>query len=74
MNSMAWTGPELGAGRQTLAFYMGASKLAAIQTQLTAHGRPAATPIAIVERGSQIEQRSRPGCSVNSPTSPLAVK
>jgi uroporphyrin-III C-methyltransferase/precorrin-2 dehydrogenase/sirohydrochlorin ferrochelatase len=48
---------ELGAGRQTLAFYMGVSRLAAIQTQLQAHGRPAATPIAIVERGSQIEQR-----------------
>jgi len=52
---------ELGAGRQTLAFYMGVSKLAAIQTQLQAHGRPAATPIAIVERGSQIEQRVTTG-------------
>ena len=59
LDTVDWA--ELGAGRQTLAFYMGVSKLAAIQTQLLAHGRDAATPIAIVERGSQIEQRVTSG-------------
>jgi uroporphyrin-III C-methyltransferase/precorrin-2 dehydrogenase/sirohydrochlorin ferrochelatase len=51
----------LARGRQTLAFYMGVAKLAAIQTQLLAHGREAATPVAIVERGSQVNQRVTTG-------------
>jgi uroporphyrin-III C-methyltransferase/precorrin-2 dehydrogenase/sirohydrochlorin ferrochelatase len=52
---------ELARGRQTLAFYMGAGRLAAIQAQLTDHGRDAATPIAIVERGSRADQRVTTG-------------
>jgi uroporphyrin-III C-methyltransferase/precorrin-2 dehydrogenase/sirohydrochlorin ferrochelatase len=53
--------PELARGRRTLAFYMGVGKLATIQAQLTAHGRCATTPIAIVERGSHVDQRVTTG-------------
>ena len=52
---------ELARGRQTLAFYMGAGRLATIEAQLTAHGRDAGTPIAIVERGSHVDQRVTTG-------------
>jgi uroporphyrin-III C-methyltransferase/precorrin-2 dehydrogenase/sirohydrochlorin ferrochelatase len=51
----------LAAGRQTLAFYMGVARLPAIQAQLLAHGREPGTPIAIVERGSQVDQRVTTG-------------
>ncbi|HEX5787002.1 MAG TPA: siroheme synthase CysG [Woeseiaceae bacterium] len=47
----------LARGRQTLAVYMGVSRYPDIMEELTRHGRPADTPIAIVERGTQPDQR-----------------
>jgi len=42
---------------ETLVFYMGLAGLPVICAQLQAHGRTADTPIAMVERGTLIEQR-----------------
>ncbi len=42
---------------ETLVFYMGLSGLPVICEQLQAHGRPPDTPIAMVERGTLVEQR-----------------
>ena len=42
---------------ETLVFYMGLSGLPIICEQLQAHGRPPDTPIAMVERGTLVEQR-----------------
>ena len=43
--------------RQTLAFYMGISRLADICAQLGAHGLPASTPAGVIERGTTHAQR-----------------
>jgi uroporphyrin-III C-methyltransferase/precorrin-2 dehydrogenase/sirohydrochlorin ferrochelatase len=59
LDTIDW--PGIARGRQTLAFYMGVGKLATIQAQLTQHGRDASTPIAIVERGSHVDQRVTTG-------------
>ena len=48
---------SLARERQTLAFYMGAGRLAAIGEGLIGQGRDASTPIAIVENGSRADQR-----------------
>ncbi len=42
---------------ETLVFYMGLMGLPVICEQLQAHGRSPDTPIALVERGTQLEQR-----------------
>ncbi len=42
---------------ETLVFYMGLTGLPVICEQLQAHGRAADTPIAMVERGTLVEQR-----------------
>ncbi|AIR71385.1 uroporphyrinogen-III C-methyltransferase [Dickeya fangzhongdai] len=47
----------LGAGQQTLVFYMGLSHASRLCQKLIAHGLPASTPLAIIERGTQPEQR-----------------
>ncbi|WP_226093304.1 uroporphyrinogen-III C-methyltransferase [Dickeya oryzae] len=47
----------LGAGQQTLVFYMGLSHASRLCLKLIAHGLPASTPLAIIERGTQPEQR-----------------
>ncbi|WP_188013332.1 siroheme synthase CysG [Photobacterium damselae] len=47
----------LARGRQTLVIYMGLLKSSYIQQQLLAYGRPSHTPIAIIERGTQAEQK-----------------
>jgi uroporphyrin-III C-methyltransferase/precorrin-2 dehydrogenase/sirohydrochlorin ferrochelatase len=49
--------PALAQERQTVAFYMGVAGLGRIRDGLTAHGRAASTPVAIVENGSRPEQR-----------------
>jgi uroporphyrin-III C-methyltransferase / precorrin-2 dehydrogenase / sirohydrochlorin ferrochelatase len=42
---------------ETLVFYMGLLGLPVICEQLQAHGRSPETPVALVERGTQLEQR-----------------
>lgn len=47
----------LAKGQQTLVVYMGLLKSQQIQQQLIQHGRSSETPIAIIERGTQQNQR-----------------
>lgn len=47
----------LARGQQTLVIYMGLMKSNYIQEQLIKHGRRAPTPIAIIERGTQLSQK-----------------
>ncbi|WED21779.1 uroporphyrinogen-III C-methyltransferase [Vibrio sp. JC009] len=47
----------LARGKQTLVIYMGLMKAAYIQEQLLLHKRDARTPIAIIERGTQKQQK-----------------
>ncbi|MDT8450243.1 MAG: siroheme synthase CysG [Wenzhouxiangellaceae bacterium] len=48
---------SLARERQTLAFYMAVSRLGTVRTELLRHGKPADTPVAIVENGARPEQR-----------------
>ncbi len=54
-DEMDWS--TLARGNQTLVIYMGLMKSHYIQNQLIKHGRSASTPIAIIERGTQVEQK-----------------
>ncbi len=47
---------SLGAGTGTLIFLMGVGNLASIAAQLTAHGRPASTPVAVIRWGTTPRQ------------------
>lgn len=47
----------LASARQTLVFYMGITRSDSISQRLMAHGLSAATPVAVIERGTQPEQR-----------------
>lgn len=47
----------LARSHQTLAIYMGAMKAAVIGQRLMAHGRLAATPVAVISRGTRIDQQ-----------------
>lgn len=49
--------PSLARARQTLALYMGVANLDRVRALLLGHGRAATTPYALIERGSQVEQR-----------------
>ena len=49
--------PLLAKDRQTLVFYMGLSSCAVIREQLLAHGKEGDTPVALIERGTQPNQR-----------------
>ena len=49
--------PVLAHRGQTLVIYMGISRLAEICAQLVAHGLPATTPAAVIERGTTQAQR-----------------
>lgn len=50
--------PALARPRQTVVFYMGVGGAAAICTQMMAHGLPASTPAAVVEKGTTTAQRT----------------
>nr|WP_314422198.1 uroporphyrinogen-III C-methyltransferase [uncultured Erwinia sp.] len=47
----------LASARQTLVFYMGLTHSEHISQRLMAYGLPATTPVAVIERGTQPEQR-----------------
>jgi uroporphyrin-III C-methyltransferase/precorrin-2 dehydrogenase/sirohydrochlorin ferrochelatase len=47
----------LAQERQTLAVYMGGAQFEVLREKLIAHGRAAATPVALVENGSRANQR-----------------
>jgi len=47
----------LARPRQTVVIYMALENLALIATQLTAHGLPAATPVALIENGTTNQER-----------------
>ncbi|MGY3912395.1 siroheme synthase CysG [Aeromonas piscicola] len=49
--------PLLARDQQTLVFYMGLSSCATIREQLLAHGKAGATPVALIERGTQPSQQ-----------------
>ncbi|EGX6955274.1 uroporphyrinogen-III C-methyltransferase [Aeromonas hydrophila] len=49
--------PLLAKDKQTLVFYMGLSSCAVIREQLMANGKGGATPVALIERGTQPSQR-----------------
>lgn len=42
----------------TLAIYMGVSQIAAIREELLRHGKPASTPVALIESGTTCRQRT----------------
>jgi len=48
---------SLARDRQTLAFYMGVSRLEALSGRLMRHGRSGDTPFALIENGSRPQQR-----------------
>ena len=52
---------ELVTDRETLVFYMGLKGLGTICSELIAHGRGPATPVAIVEQGTTRNQRTLTG-------------
>ncbi|KJY84269.1 uroporphyrin-III methyltransferase [Vibrio galatheae] len=54
-DQMDWS--TLARGNQTLVIYMGLMKSDYIQSQLIEHGRHPNTPIAIIERGTQSQQK-----------------
>jgi uroporphyrin-III C-methyltransferase/precorrin-2 dehydrogenase/sirohydrochlorin ferrochelatase len=55
LDSLDWR--SLAAPRQTLAVYMGVAQLASMRARLLAAGKPAWTPVAVVENGTRSEQR-----------------
>lgn len=52
---------DLARARQTLAIYMGTMKAADISQRLIAHGRAAATPVAVISRGTRADQQVQIG-------------
>lgn len=60
-NESALDWPLLARSRQTVVFYMGVATLPTICSQLVAHGLPADTPAAIVERATMPDQRVTTG-------------
>ncbi len=52
---------HLAQSRQTLAIYMGTMKAAEICEQLIQHGRAATTPVAVISRGTRVDQHVATG-------------
>lgn len=59
---------ELVHKNQTVVFYMGLVGLATICSELIAHGRAAATPIALIQQGTSRHQRVIVGTLADMPT------
>ena len=57
--------PSLARARQTLAIYMGTVKAAEIAAGLIEHGRDAATPVAVIGRGTRQDQQVLTGTLEN---------
>lgn len=55
VDTLDW--PSLARDRQTLAVYMGVRRFPELMQNLTAHGRSADTPVAIIERGTTPDER-----------------
>ncbi|CAD6512997.1 siroheme synthase CysG [Candidatus Profftia tarda] len=53
--SLDW--PSLAAKNQTLVFYMGRNQAAEIQTNLIKHGMSISMPVALVEKGTSVQQK-----------------
>lgn len=56
LSSLDWQ--TLATGIGTLIFYMGMSNLKTISTELMAHGRPAATPVAVIQWATLPRQKT----------------
>lgn len=56
---------HLARSRQTLAIYMGTMKAADISEQLIQHGREATTPVAVISRGTRVDQTVATGTLQN---------
>lgn len=56
---------SLASSEHTLVFYMGLTKAEGISNQLQQHGMSPSTPAAIIERGSQADQRLVTGTLAN---------
>lgn len=65
LDTLDW--PALAAERQTLAVYMGVAGLENLRARLLEHGRAPATPFALVENGSQPDQRVVTGTLADLP-------
>lgn len=52
---------HLAQSRQTLAIYMGTMRAADISEQLIQHGREATTPVAVISRGTRVDQHVATG-------------
>ncbi|SFN10230.1 uroporphyrin-III C-methyltransferase / precorrin-2 dehydrogenase / sirohydrochlorin ferrochelatase [Izhakiella capsodis] len=77
-DSVDWS--SLARAHQTLAIYMGTFRAEDISSQLIAHGRGAATPVAIISRGTRPDQQVLTGTlselgqlAQNAPTPALLV-
>lgn len=70
VNSLDWA--ELAREPQTLAIYMGVSKLDELTRQLLAHGRAPDTSFALIENGSLPTQRTLTGTLAQLPA--LAIR
>lgn len=64
----------LAHGVDTLAIYMGVSQLPAIREELLKHGKSAATPVAVIERGTTSRQRTIVGTLADIHTLAVTMK
>ncbi|MGO4547230.1 uroporphyrinogen-III C-methyltransferase [Paenibacillus sp. 2TAB23] len=64
----------LAHGVDTLAIYMGVSELPAIREELLKHGKSAATPVALIERGTTKRQRTIIGTLADIHTLAITMK
>ncbi len=73
-NSLDLNWPELVGDQQTVVFYMGLSNFERICQQLIAHGRAPTTPVAIVQKGTTVEQKVIVGSLADLPAEVIKQK